>query len=164
MARSYYSTVLQQTADQVWAVVRDFNNYTVWIPDATESHIEDGKSGDAVGAVRDVRVGDHRIRQRLLAHSDRDRFITYEFCDPIPYPVRNYQATIRVTPITDGNRAFVEWWASFDCAADEYDHWTTFYERSFAGWLASLRGHLDRDVPQYLRGSEPAPMTSRGHA
>ena len=49
-----------------------------------------GKSGDAVGAIRNVRIGDTCIRQRLLAHSDLDRSYTYGFCEPSPYPVRNY--------------------------------------------------------------------------
>ena len=142
MAKSYYSTVFGQTANQVWTVIRDFNNYQVWVEGTGESSIEEGKSGDADGAIRTVHVGDTTIRQRLLAHSDRDRFLTYEFCNPDSTPVRNYEATLRVTPITDGDRAFVEWWASFDCAPDEYDRWTTFYERSFAQWLESLRAHL----------------------
>jgi Polyketide cyclase / dehydrase and lipid transport len=143
MTRSYYSTVFEQTADQVWSVIRDFNNYTVWVEGVGESHIEEGKPGDTVGAIRNVRIGDTNIRQRLLAQSDRDRFQTYEFCGPIPYPVRNYEATLRVTPISDGNRAFVEWWATFDCEASEYDHWTKFFANSFAKWLGSLRAHLE---------------------
>lgn len=142
MARSYYSTVFEQTADQVWIVIRDFNNYIVWVEGAGESHIEEGKSGEEVGAIRHVRIGDTSIRQRLLAHSDRDRFQTYEFCDPPPSPVRNYEATLRVTPVVEGNRAFVEWWATFDCEACEDDHWTAFYVNSFAKWLGSLRAHL----------------------
>jgi hypothetical protein len=44
-----YSTVFEQTADQVWAVIRDFNSYPVWVASVTESHIEDDKSGDTVG-------------------------------------------------------------------------------------------------------------------
>jgi hypothetical protein len=39
-------------------------------------------------------------------------------CDPPPFPVRNYTATIRIARIVDGNRSFVEWWATFDCAAE----------------------------------------------
>jgi len=142
MARSYYSTVFEQTADQVWTVIRDFNNYSVWVEGAGESHIEEGKSGEEVGAIRHVRTGDTSIRQRLLAHSDRDRFQTYEFCDPPASPVRNYEATLRVTPVVEGNRAFVEWWATFDCEASEDNHWTAFYVNSFAKWLGSLRAHL----------------------
>ena len=35
-----YSTVFEQTADQVWAVIRDFNSYPVWVASVAESHIE----------------------------------------------------------------------------------------------------------------------------
>ena len=38
----------------IWEIIRDFNNYPVWVGGAGESRIEDGKSGDAVGAVRNV--------------------------------------------------------------------------------------------------------------
>lgn len=144
MARAYYSTVFEQSADKVWTVIRDFNNYTVWVEGVAESNIENGKSGDVVGAIRNVRIGDTSIRQRLLAHSDLNRSQTYEFCDSIPYPVRNYEATLRVTPIIDGNRAFLEWWATFDCETSEYNYWTTFFASSFAKWLESLRTHLAR--------------------
>jgi hypothetical protein len=52
---------------KVWKIVRDFNNYPVWVGGAGESEFADGKSGDAVGAVRRVLYQDRRIRQRLLA-------------------------------------------------------------------------------------------------
>ena len=54
MAKSYYSTAFDQSADAVWCVIRDFNNYPVWVDGAGQSHIEDGKSGDSVGAIRNV--------------------------------------------------------------------------------------------------------------
>ena len=79
----------------------------------SESRIEDGKSGDAVGGVRTFRFGDAWISERLVAHSDSDRSYTYCFVEP-PFPVTNYKATLRVTPITDSGNAFVEWWTTFD--------------------------------------------------
>jgi hypothetical protein len=30
MARSYYSTIFEQSADEIWNVIRDFNSYPVW--------------------------------------------------------------------------------------------------------------------------------------
>ena len=51
MAQAYYSTIFSQSADDVWNVIRDFNNYPVWVDGSGESEIEDGKSGDAVGAI-----------------------------------------------------------------------------------------------------------------
>jgi hypothetical protein len=68
-------------------------------------------------------------------------------CDPPPFPVRNYTATIRVVPVVESNQAFVEWWATFDCAAEDYDRWTShFRDQGFAKWLAALR-HFMRRVP-----------------
>ena len=72
MAKAYYSTVFAQSADDIWNAIRDFNNYPVWVDGAGESRIEDGKSGDTVGAVRDVLYRGKRIRQRLVALSDPD--------------------------------------------------------------------------------------------
>ena len=142
MARSYYSTIFTQSADNVWCVIRDFNNYPVWVDGAGESEIESGKSGDAVGAVRNVLYNGTRRRQRLLALSDAERTQTYEFAGEIPLPVENFQATIRVTPVVDGDRAFVEWFATFVCEGDKRDERTAFFRDAFAGWLESLRRNL----------------------
>lgn len=147
MAKAYYSTILAQPADAVWSVIRDFNNYPVWVDGAGESVIEHGRAGDAVGAVRDVLYNGTRRRQRLLALSDVARTQTYAFAGDIPLPVRNFEATIRVTPVTDGNLAFVEWWATFDCAADDHAARVAFFQTSFAGWLESLRRTMD-DAPR----------------
>jgi hypothetical protein len=144
MARSYYSTVFEQTADQVWAVIRDFGNYT-WAGTVSECYIEEGKSGTTVGAIRNARLGDTDVyhRQRLLAHSDLERFYTYEFCEPFPYPVRNIVITLRVAPIVDGNRAFVEWEGTFDCEAAEREHWTAYFANEvWAKLLEALRRSL----------------------
>lgn len=146
MAKSYYSTIFEQMADQVWAVIRDFGNYT-WAGSVSESYIEEEKSGVAVGVIRNAHLGNTSIfhRQRLLAHSDLDRFYIYEFCEPFPYPVRSYVATMRVTPIIDGNRAFVEWWATFDCEASEYDHWIAYFANEvWAKALGSLKQSFSR--------------------
>jgi hypothetical protein len=143
MTLSYYSTVLDHSAADVWAVIRDFGHYA-WAGVRGDTIVEDGKSGDAVGAVRSVRTADRHIRQRLLAHSDVERSYTYEFADSAPFPVRGYRATLRVTPVVDGGKAFVEWWASFDCAPDERERWITYFEKGgFAVWLSALRRHLD---------------------
>lgn len=139
MAKSYYSIVLDHTADEVWAVVRPFDHYA-WAGVESRTVIEEGKAGDQVGAIRRVDLGDSVIRQILLAHSDLDRSYTYALCDPPPFPVRDYTATIRIVPVVESGQAFVEWWASFDCAADERERWTRhFRDEGFARWLAALR-------------------------
>lgn len=144
MARSYYSTVFDQSADAVWRVIRDFNNYPVWVDGAGESEIEDGKSGEAVGCVRHVLYDGRHIRQRLKALSDTERAQTYAFAEEGALPVTDYEATLRVTPIVDGGRAFVEWWATFDCAPAERTERVAFFRDAFAGWLESLRRSMHR--------------------
>jgi hypothetical protein len=147
VANAYYSTVFQQPAAEIWKIIRDFNNYPVWVDGAGESRIEDGKSGDAVGAVRSVLYRGRHIRQRLLALSDTDRSQSYEFCGAPSLPVEGFQATLRVTPIVDGDRAFVEWWANFDCEAAQRDELTAQLSGWFAEWLESLRRLVDGRVP-----------------
>ena len=147
MAKAYYSTVFLQPAEAVWEIIRDFNNYPVWVGGAGESRIEDGKSGVAVGAVRNVQYRDRTIRQRLLGLSDAERAQTYQFCDAPSLPVEGFEATLRVTPIVDGDRSFVEWWASFDCESARRDELTGTLRGWFAQWLESLRATLDGRVP-----------------
>jgi hypothetical protein len=136
-----YSTIFEQSASRVWSVIRDFGHYS-WAGVPGETVIEDGKSGDAVGCIRAFRNADLTIRQQLLAHSDLDRSYTYELREPFHLPLRGYVATLRVTPVTDGDRAFVEWSATFDCADSEHDKWLAHFMASFRMWLNALREHL----------------------
>jgi hypothetical protein len=128
--------VIDQPAGDIWQVIRDFGRYD-WAPGVGESMMEGGKAGDAVGGVRSFAYGGERMRQRLLALSDLDRFYTFELCDPSP--MRNYQSTLRVTPVIAGDRAFVEWWATFDCPEDEESQWMTWLLRDgFPVWLSGI--------------------------
>lgn len=139
MARSYYSIVLDHTADAVWSVIRPFDHYA-WAGVSSATVIEDGKRGDQVSAVRRVSVGDRVLRQVLLAHSDVERSYTYAFADPAGVPVPSYVATLRVTPVVASGQAFVEWWATFDCDIVEVAGWERFFaEEGFAKWLGALR-------------------------
>ena len=80
--------------------------------------------------------------QKLLAHSDQERSYTYDF-QKHPFDVDNYVATIRVAPVTDGNRSFVEWWTTFDCDRDRIAHWEGFFASEvFQGGLDALKAHF----------------------
>ena len=119
MARVYTSSVINASAARVWARVRDFNGLSNWHPAIAESRIENGEPADKVGCVRNfsLRNGD-RLREQLLGLSDFDMFCTYSILDS-PMPLTNYVATLRLTPITDQDRTFIEWSAEFDCAPDK---------------------------------------------
>ena len=119
MARVYVSSVIDAPVAKVWGRVRDFNALPRWHPAIRDSRIENGEPADRVGCIRDFHLqnGD-RIREQLLGLSDYDYFCTYAILES-PMPLTDYIATLRLTPITDGDRTFAEWTAEFDCAAEE---------------------------------------------
>ena len=115
MIRVYSSSVIDAPADRVWEVVRDFNGLPDWHPLIADSRIEGGLAADRVGCIRNFRTRDGGlIREQLLTLSDYDYECTYAILES-PMGVDHYVATLKLTPITDGNRTFAEWSAEFDC-------------------------------------------------
>jgi hypothetical protein len=107
------STVIDAPVDEVWRLLRDFNGHQRWHPAVAASRIEDGRAGDEVGAVRRFRLRDGaELREQLLRLSDRDRSFTYCLLES-PIPLLGYVATVRLRPVTDGNRTFWDWRSSF---------------------------------------------------
>ncbi len=118
MAEVYTSSIINAPAERVWARIRDFNALPAWHPLIAESRIEGGAPSDQVGCVRDFRLRDGgRIREKLLALSDYEFSCSYSILES-HMGVENYVATLKLTPVTDGNRTFAEWSAEFDCAAE----------------------------------------------
>jgi len=121
MARVYVSTVINTSADKVWERIRDFNALPRWHPKIADSRIEDALPADKVGCIRNFNLhsGD-KIREQLLGLSDYDMFCTYSILES-HMPLTEYVATIRCTPITDGERCFMEWSAEFSCDPSNED-------------------------------------------
>lgn len=116
MAKVYVSSVVAAPAAEVWPVLRDFNGLPNWTPFVAESRIEHNAPADQIGCIRNFVLKDGgRIREKLLALSDYDFTLTYSILES-PMGVEDYVATLSLTPITDGERSFVEWTAEFRCA------------------------------------------------
>jgi hypothetical protein len=119
MTRVYVSGIIDAPVDKVWAYARDFNGHSEWHPLIAKSDIEDGKPSDQVGCVRNFTVQDGgRLRERLLSFSDMHHQFTYSIIVS-PMPIENYVATFALKPITEGNKTFVEWYATFDVGAQD---------------------------------------------
>jgi hypothetical protein len=85
-----------------------------------------------------------RIRERLLALSDYDMYCTYSILES-PMGVENYVATLRLIPITDDDRTFIEWTADFEAAPDREDKLIEDIGRNvFAAGLAALKSRFAR--------------------
>jgi len=80
-----------------------------------DSRIEDALPADKVSCIRNFHLqnGDN-IREQLLGLSDYDMFCTYAILES-PMPLTDYVATLRLTPVTEGDRCFIEWSAEFSC-------------------------------------------------
>jgi NADPH:quinone reductase-like Zn-dependent oxidoreductase len=162
-----HSAVIGASAEEVWAILRDFNGHERWHPAVAASAIEGGAPADQIGAVRDFRLkGGARVREQLLALSDRR--MTFAYCIlEAPEPLRNYVATVRVRPITDAGVSLVEWRSRFDPPESDRERLTRFVRDDIinAG-LASLRALFERrSVAAASHAVLPAPTarsTARG--
>ena len=143
MARVFVSSVIDAPAAKVWERVRDFNALPRWHPRIRDSRIENGEPSDKIGCVRDFHLqnGD-RLREKLLGLSDYDMFSTYTILEG-PMPLTNYIATLRLTPVSDGDRTFIEWTAEFDCAPEvEGDLVNGIGTNVFQGGFDALKRHF----------------------
>ena len=143
MARVFVSTVINAEAAAVWDRVRDFNGLPKWHPKIRDSRIEDALPADKVSCIRNFNLqnGDN-IREQLLGMSDYDMFTTYAILES-PMPLTDYVATLRLTPITDGERTFAEWSAEFSCAPeDESDLVAGISGNVFQGGFEALKRHF----------------------
>ena len=99
--------------DEVWAAIRNFDAPGEFFPFVVSSPIEEDREPTAVGAVRVVTQTDGGVfREVLVAHSDAERSYAYTFVDS-PIPVRDHRTTLRLRPITDGDRTLAEWSSRF---------------------------------------------------
>src|SRR5262245_31138682 len=113
MVQVRQSTVIDAPVDAVWRVLRDFNGHDRWHPAIATSAIEGGQPVDMVGAVRRFRMAEGgELREQLLTLSDEKRTLTYCLLEA-PLPLMGYVATIRLKPVTDGDRTFWEWRSEF---------------------------------------------------
>jgi len=143
MARAYVSSVINASSEKVWERVRDFNGLPKWHPRIRDSRIEDALPSDKVGCIRNFNLqsGDN-IREQLLGLSDYDLFCTYSMLEG-PMPLEDYVATLRLTPITEGNRTFIEWSAEFSCdPANEDDLVNGISTNVFQGGFDALKRHF----------------------
>ena len=114
MTKVFVSAVVNAPIEQVWGKVRDFNGLPQWHPRFSRSHIEDGLPSDRIGCVRnfDIAGGGGTIRERLLTLSDLDHTFTYCILTS-PLPVEGYVATLKLFPVTVGNKTLGIWTAEF---------------------------------------------------
>ncbi|WP_298241679.1 SRPBCC family protein [uncultured Bradyrhizobium sp.] len=153
MTQAYYSAVLDRPMDEVWSLIRDFNNYPAYIDGVSESVIEDDRRGDEVGAIRRFCYLGNWIRQRLVDHSDGQHTLTYAGLEALPYPQDDgsrtpaptrYQGTMHLRPIVEGDRTLIEWSVALETEPADADRWQALFASWIPDWTDSLARTLAR--------------------
>src|ERR1700761_7321744 len=134
-AKAYYSLVIENTADEVWAAIRDFQD-TRWMGE--DFNYQAGPET----SVRSLSAENGEVLEHLLIHADDDRFYTYNNSGSLPANVEDFQATIRVTPTEGSDNAYVEWSAVFICPELEKANRVKYYTDNAAKALNALNKHL----------------------
>ncbi len=156
LQRVLRSTVIDLPVARLWPVLRDFNSHADWHPAVAESHIEGGLSPDQVGCVRNFSLADGaHLREQLLALSDRDYISTYCILDST-IPLYRYVATLRLKPVTDGDRTFCQWQSTFATPAGREHELTEQVGRNvYEAGFEALRRYLGANR-QYAMAAPPA--------
>ena len=137
------SSVIDAPVEKVWQRIRDYNGLPSWHPRMVESHIEDGKAATDIGCVRNFKVvSGATIREKLLAFSDAEHFVSYSIIET-PQPISNHTATLQLRRVTDGDRTYAEWTATFDSPADQAEAVAKgMGENVFQGGLNALKSQF----------------------
>lgn len=168
MARAYASIILKAPVQTVWAFIRDFNGLPKWAPAVARSKIENDLDSDVVGCVRSFHTHDGgHIRERLLSLDDARHTFTYNFEKPA-FPVKNYEATLQLYPVTQTDHTFAEWSATFDEAPGDQGKYETIISKQVfaANWanlakLIAAKKLKPSDAPRWKAGQPNKVWTSR---
>jgi NADPH:quinone reductase len=156
MVKVVRSTIIDAPIDEVWQLLRDFNQHDSWHPAVAVSRIEERRSADEVGCVRDFALAaGGAIREQLLSLSDRDYSFTYCILDA-PLPLDGYVATVRLKPVTDGNRTFWHWQSEFKPPPDrEVELARMVGEDIYEAGFSAIRAIIARQKAEASRPSKP---------
>jgi len=143
MASVTISSVIDAPVEKVWARIRDFNGLPGWHPRMIESEIEDVLAPSSIGCVRKFKVATGAtIRERLLDFSDEGFRVSYSIIET-PQPITNHAATLQLRRVTDGDRTYAEWSATFDAPSDQADAVAKgMGENVFQGGFNALKAHF----------------------
>lgn len=111
MTTVYRSRQIAAPPEKVWEIVKDFGGLDRWVP-AVPGPIELTGDADVPGTERIFRQeGEIAFVERFVSNDDAARVHAYTV-SKATFPIRDHQATIRVSENGDGS--LVEWHAEFE--------------------------------------------------
>ncbi len=143
MTRIHVTSVVPAPVERVWDYIRDFNSLPKWFPGVTDSYIEPGAAVNQVGCIRSFGLeGGARIREQLLALSERDRSCNYKMIES-PLPISNYVATVRLVA-HDGATTLAEITSQFDVQPAQEKEIVRLLTTTYNGAFDLLKKHFGK--------------------
>ena len=140
--RVIHSEVIPAPVDDVWDLLRRFDTIDEWHPGITDCSIEEGRGSDQVGAVRNFQAGDRTLREKLVAHSDLERYHRYTILQG-GGAKEDYLSDLRAIPITESNETLVVWTGDFDAPSDEMANEKEGLSAVYTGGLQGIRQEFE---------------------
>jgi hypothetical protein len=110
MSAVSWTEPIARSADEVWAVVRDFSCQS-W------ASISVTMDGEGQGSVRTVHTPDGAVVERCERLDDDARVLSYSIVSGNPYPISDYLATMTVMSVDADNSELV-WSATWQTDED----------------------------------------------
>lgn len=105
--------VVDSNPTTVWKLVGHFNSLDVWHPAVTNSAMTGSGTTTADGSWRLLTLGNGAtVTEPLVAYSAEKFSYSYEITKS-PLPIKNYVATISLSPVP-GGKTLMKWGANFD--------------------------------------------------
>ena len=107
------SVLLDASADEVWAIVKDFGALEKWHPAVSKTNIVVGEV-PLRGTSRELIIGNNEgtVRETLTAYSDDERSFSYVINSTDVLPVKDYASTLSVVDVGE-NLSLVIWTGNF---------------------------------------------------
>jgi hypothetical protein len=113
LTRIFDATILDVPPELIWETLRDFGGIVWSHPDVRDCLIEDGSSGNRIGAARTIHLADGTpIRERRTAISDKDLSYSYSVVEP-PLSLAYHSSTVSWVAVEEGSRTLLTWSAEF---------------------------------------------------
>jgi len=139
------SGIIEASAEKVWSVLRDFSGASNWAPNMVSSALERGQAADQVGAVRRlVFESGAEVLETLIALSDHERYFRYAMPSTGSMPISEYHGRVRVIPVTDSDRALVEWSGNFAVREGSADDVCAWVRGVYKSGIAGMRTYIEQ--------------------
>jgi hypothetical protein len=141
MARARVCLVVEASLDRLWGKLSDYRGWKTWLREVADSEMEDGlvDGPSSVGIVR--RVGDRSsplARERLIAIDESSATLSYAAVGPLPWPARNYVATVRLIALTESAGTVIDWSSWYDADDRDEDEIRATLEALYRSFIEAL--------------------------